>query len=1066
MFHAIRLTPKKIAQRLALIRPLVQRRRAALPPFQYLRLDGPLDAPPVGADVDDSSWPWKAVREGDYWGDRQANFILRGSFQLPPDWNADLATALYLPLGESIDFSHPEALAYLDGQPYSGCDRHHRLIFLPPEFCDGQPHRLALHGWAGMLDSPPNTRMLMGACTLVQIDADADAFVSLAGVALESANALDENTPARAALYTALNEAFKRLDLIEPFDERFYDSLPQAAEVLRSGIAQAGVPLPVDIYAAGNAHIDVAWLWTVAQARRKAGRSFYNVVRLMERYPEFFFSQSQPQLYDFIRQDYPQLFEEIRLWVAEGRWEPLGGMWVEADCNITGSESLARQFLLGRSFFRQNFGPGAESQVLWLPDVFGYTWNLPQLIKEAGLEYFFTIKIGWNQYNHLPYDSFWWQGLDGTRVLTHFSPTPDPGSAYAATYTAMVTPPQVLATWTHFKQKDWGQNGQVPPMLMAYGYGDGGGGPTSEMLETIRALDSFPAMPRIRTSTVAEFFHQLEASSGGHLPAWNGELYLEYHRGTYTSQSRNKRANRKSEYLLHDTEFLAAIAANLQPDYAYPAADLQAAWQLVCLNQFHDILPGSSIQPVYTESLEQYAQLEQTVRNLREQAQAALSRQLGGDLLLANPTSFPCRQPVLAAGVPAGTAGLITSTGLPVAVQPVEGGLLLDAGQLPPYSLTPLLFSANTSNAEGSPEKEGATLRGDPGPAMAAEGLLENDFLWVELNPAGDITRIYDKTNRREVLPPGSIANQLQAFEDRPVYWDAWDLDIFYDDKLWLAEPASSLRVVENGPLRATLEIRRQILNSPFIQRISLTRHSPCLDFETRIDWRERHVLLKAAFPVDVLATQATYEIQWGSVQRATHRNTSWDWARFESCAQKWVDLSEGDYGVSLLNDCKYGHDIRDNVLRLSLLRSPTSPDPEADQGEQYYAYSLFPHSGGWDERTIAAAYALNDPPLVWQGQGAGDAAEQPLTFLQVDRPNVVIETVKRAEDGRGWIVRLYESQRRRGLFTLTSAFALAEAWRCNLLEDDQHRLEPDGGRLTLDIRPFQILTLRLVPEK
>jgi alpha-mannosidase len=297
--------------------------------------------------------------------------------------------------------------------------------------------------------------------------------------------------------------------------------------------------------------------------------------------------------------------------VAEGRWEPLGGMWVEADCNITGSESLARQFLLGRSFYRRHFGSAAESPVLWLPDVFGYTWNLPQLIKEAGLEYFFTIKIGWNQYNHLRYDSFWWQGLDGTRVLTHFSPTPEAGSAYAATCTATVNSQQVLSTWTHFKHTDWGQSGQVPLMLMAYGYGDGGGGPTREMVETIRILDAFPAMPRMRYSTVAEFFHQLEAGSGGtHLPIWNGELYLEYHRGTYTSQSRNKRANRKSEFLLHDTEFLAALAAGLEPEYAYPAEDLKAAWQLVCLNQFHDILPGSSINPVYSESLEQYAQLE------------------------------------------------------------------------------------------------------------------------------------------------------------------------------------------------------------------------------------------------------------------------------------------------------------------------------------------------------------------------------------------------------------------------------------------------------------------------
>jgi alpha-mannosidase len=305
--------------------------------------------------------------------------------------------------------------------------------------------------------------MLMGPCALVQIDSDADAFVSLAGVALESTNALDENEPARAHLYTTLNEAFKRLDLREPFDERFYDSLPQAAEILRTGIAQAGVPLEVDIYAAGNAHIDVAWLWTVAQARRKAGRSFYNVVRLMERYPEFFFSQSQPQLYDFIRQDYPELFEQIRWRVAEGRWEPLGGMWVEADCNITGSESLARQFLLGRSFFRRHFGPATESPVLWPPDVFGYTWYLPQLIKEAGLEYFFTIKIGWNQYNHLPYDSFWWQGQDGTRVLTHFSLTTEAGSAYVATYTATVNPQQVLSTWTHLKQKDWARAARSRP---------------------------------------------------------------------------------------------------------------------------------------------------------------------------------------------------------------------------------------------------------------------------------------------------------------------------------------------------------------------------------------------------------------------------------------------------------------------------------------------------------------------------------------------------------------------------------------------------------------------------
>jgi alpha-mannosidase len=346
--------------------------------------------------------------------------------------------------------------------------------------------------------------------------------------------------------------------------------------------------------------------------------------------------------------------------------------------------------------------------------------------------------------------------------------------------------------------------------------------------------------------------------------------------------------------------------------------------------------------------------------------------------------------------------------------------------------------------------------------------LLENAYLRVELDAAGDITRIRDKLNDREVLPAGTIANQFQAFEDRPINPDAWDIDIFYDDKHWLAEPAESVRVVEHGPLRATLEVRRRILNSDYIQRISLSYNSPRLDFDTSIQWRERHILLKASFPIDVLAPQATYEIQWGNVQRPTHRNTSWDWARFETCAQKWVDLSEGGYGASLLNDCKYGHDIQDNVIRLSLLRSPTVPDPEADQGQHRFAYSLLPHDGGWDERTVVEAYALNDPLIVWATgrntqQEKGDTKHE--SFISVDLPSVVIETIKQAEDGRGVIVRLYESQRKRGEFTLTTAFPMAEAWRTDLLEEDQERLETQNRHVRFYIKPYQIVTLRLLPK-
>jgi alpha-mannosidase len=367
-----------------------------------------------------------------------------------------------------------------------------------------------------------------------------------------------------------------------------------------------------------------------------------------------------------------------------------------------------------------------------------------------------------------------------------------------------------------------------------------------------------------------------------------------------------------------------------------------------------------------------------------------------------------------------------------------------------------LRFTVQSGSGGSSPAAGAGSL-------VARPELLENEYLRIELDRAGDITRILDKANGREVLPAGGVAGQFQAFEDRPVDWDAWDVDIFYDDKMWTSEPASSVRVVEPGPLRATLEVRRRILHSDYVQRISLARGSRQIDFVTVIDWRERHILLKAAFPLDVLSPVATYEIQWGNVQRATHRNTSWDWARFESCAQKWVDLSEGGYGASLLNDCKYGHDIRDNIMRLSLLRSPTMPDPEADQGEQRFAYSLLPHAGGWDETTIAAAYALNDPIIIATG-GSNVAGKALQPIISVDQPNIVIETIKQAEDGNGVIVRLYESQRQRGEITLAAGFALEGAWRANLLEENQAPLHVSGNKVSLFVKPYQVVTLRLVP--
>ena len=1054
MYHRTRWTRKKIGQLLELIAPLVYIRKKSLPSFRFRELESALTPPPIDLAVDESAW--HEINAHEYWGSWMQNFILRTAFAIPENWDSSQPVALYLPLGEAGDFSHPEALAYIDGNPYAACDRHHQEILLRPEWADGQSHTLALHGWTGLGNlwkGDPFTRLYMRQCAVVQVHQPTRDFIALSRIALETTQAIDEDNPIRYDLLTALNEAFIALDTRDPLDcDTFYQSVELATNFLKAGIDKAGAPLEAVVHATGHAHIDVAWLWTLGQTRRKSERTFQNVIRFMEQFPEYHFTQSQPQVYQFIQEDQPALFESIRQRIAEGRWEPIGGMWVEADCNLSGAESLARQFLLGRTFFREHFGKDAESPILWLPDVFGYAWALPQLIKQAGLKYFMTIKIGWSQYNRLPCDTFLWQGIDGTQILTHFSTVPDPGGYGTSTYNSIANAREVLGTWNNFQQKELHKD-----LLMAYGFGDGGGGPALEMLENIEVMKHFPGLPQVKQSSVKAFFDSIAPLRGSKMmPVWNGELYLELHRGTYTSQARNKRANRKSEVLLHDSEFIATYAS-LMTNYKYPTTDFINAWRTVCLNQFHDIIPGSSIGAVYEESQQQYAELTKTVTQIREEALSALAQKVDGDILLVNATSFA--QSGLAF-IPGDSSQRFTRDGSQLPIQEADSGVWVDAGEIEPYSICPL---SHGERAGGEGERR-SSFPSAQFPRGRGELLLENNFLRVEFNPAGDITRIFDKQANREVLAPDTVANQFQAFEDRPSSWDAWDIEIHYDDKMWLSEPASSIKMIEFGELRQTIEIKRQILNSRYTQRISLNRNSPRLDFDTHVEWNERHILLKVAFPVDVLAPYATYEIQWGNVQRPTHRNTSWDWARFETCAHKWVDLSEGNYGVSLLNDCKYGHDIHDHVIRLTLLRSPTMPDPTADVGEHQFKYSLYPHIGSWNEETEREAYLLNDPILVYRSKDR--RSESPISNLQslifISSPNAIIETIKRAEDGNGIIVRLYESQRKRGPVQLRAGFGLAAAWETNLLEENEAELSVENDTVTLNLKPYQIMTLRL----
>jgi alpha-mannosidase len=965
--------------------------------------------------------------------------------------------ALYLPLGESGDFSHPEALAYIDGQPYASADRHHHEILLPARCRDGQHHRLSLHGWTGLggwSGGDPHTKLLMRECAVVEIDPTTREFLAAARMALDVAAQLEDNAPVKGRLYNALDQAFKVLDTRDPLGtSSFYDSVAAALATLKGCIDAAGTPMDVDIIGVGHAHIDVAWLWTLGQTVRKSGRTFSNVLRLMEQFPDYKFSQSQAQLYQYTEQYYPEIFEQITKRVQEGRWEAMGGTWVEPDCNAIGAESLARQFLLGRTYFRKHFGD-VDTPVLWLPDTFGYSWALPQLIQQAGMKYFITHKMSWNQYNQMPNQFLWWQGLDGTRVLTHFLTTPSGWEylPYSTTYNGNVSAAEIFGTWNNFRQKETHNE-----LITAYGYGDGGGGPTREMLENVEQLANHPGAPRLRPGTVREFMERVETEIADGLPVWNGEFYLEYHRGTYTSQSRNKRNNRKSEFLLHDAEFLAGMAALLS-DYVYPHEDIGKAWELICLNQFHDILPGSSIGPVYVDSDRDYQRIRELGETVREGAVGALANTLPGNaaVLAANTISFGGRRIGMLEGKLNDGAQLVDAQGNALTVQPVEGGTLVEVRDLEPYSVVSL--SKGTGKTPAPQGVLSATQEAD-------SILLENALLWVEISMAGDVTRVYDKEADREVLTPDAVANALLAFEDRPMNFDAWDIDIFYEDRTEKIEGVESILITEQGPLRVAVEIKRNYRISKIHQNIYLYRDSRRIDFDTWIDWHEHHIMLKAAFPVNVLSPVATFDVQWGNVERPTHRNTSWDWARFETCAHKWADLSEGNYGAAVLNDCKYGYDIQDNSIRLTLLKSATNPDPNADQGEHSMIYSLLPHQGDWREEVIPAAYDLNDPLILRRVNGGGSSAVSAKALVLTSAPNVVIETIKRAEDGNGLIVRMYEDHRNRGQVSVTAGFTLAAAFQCNLLEQNEHSLPVQNNQVQLDVRPYQIITLRLVPK-
>ncbi len=984
---------------------------------------------------------FRPVEAGWRWGQPWSTCWFRIRATVPKAFKGRTVALLFNPQGECIVFRN--------GEPIQGLDRNRSDCVLLRKAKGGEKIDLLVEAGASNDFGRFEVRSIDQA-RLAPFHPEVFAAWHDGVAAAEAADTMPEDDARRAKIFYHLNQAVDAFDYAALDD---WDALTASARRLRKAVAPvyaagANASAPT-VACAGHAHIDVAWLWPLAETRRKCGRTFSNVLALMDEYPEFVFAQSQPHLYEFTREDYPSLFRQIRKKVKSGQWTPTGCMWIEADCNLTSGESLVRQVLYGTRYIRDLYGEAPDC--LWLPDVFGYSAALPQILRRSGIRYFLTQKISWNQVTRFPHHSFHWEGLDGSEVLSHFPPV--------NTYNARLSAQELAEGAKRYRQKD-----RSDLQLVPFGFGDGGGGPTRDMLERRRRYENFEGMPKTVPMSPRDFFARLEVESDT-FPRWVGELYLELHRGTLTSQARNKRHNRKAELGLREAEFLASVL-EATVGAPYPGKDLTRAWRTVLLNQFHDIIPGSSITKVYEDSERDYAEVFATLdrlrsRGLRRYAAHVDTRGQGQPVLLINPLSW-ARDEVVEAAVP----GLdrrrrweaVDAEGQARPVQVGADGRARFRAAVP-----------SLGHAAVHLRKAGKLAKAErPVEVTATPTRLENEHLRVDLDAQGRLVRVVDKDAGRDVLAEGGIGNRLQVFEDKPVNWEAWDVDIFYKEKLLEQDGAlESVEVAEAGPVRGVIRIVRRISRSRVVQDLVLAARSRRLDFETSVDWdeSEKQVLLKVAFPLRVRSEVARFEIQFGDVARPTHRNLPSDMSRFEVVGHKWADLSEGGYGAALLNDSKYGYDAEGDTLRLSLLRAPRHPDPKADVGQTHrFTYSLFPHAGDHRHGVVRAGYELNAPVLAAPVRAARGEWAARQSWIAADADHVVIDTVKRAEDDGAMVVRLYECHGQRGPCTLTLGVPASRVVETDLMEREEAELPVKNGKVRLEVTPYQLRTLKVVP--
>ncbi len=927
-----------------------------------------------------------------------------------------------------------ESAVLVNGAEAGAIDGQHKHITLSTKGVPGTAYELLIEGYAGHGGTPcgdgpvpdgvpgvppPRAKQRTVGVSTVGIWFE-DVYQAWLDVTtlLQVRDHLDQNSLRVAQIDEGLREFTRRVDLELP-QTAMLATVRAGRAVLQPLLACANGSSAPLLYCCGHSHIDVAWLWPLPETERKCRRTFATQLALMQEYPEYIFLQSQAHLYQMVKTLYPALYARIKRAARRGQWAPDGGMWVEPDTNLAGGESLIRQFMHGKRFFKEEFG--VESELMWLPDVFGYSGALPQIMAGCAIKYFSTQKIFWayNGGDPFPHNTFWWEGIDGSRILAHIHND----------YNARTEPRALIQRWNERVQKDG-----IVSRLYPFGHGDGGGGPLRDHLEFLRRCRNLEGVPRTRQCAPIEFFKD-EEDRNAPLPTYVGELYFQAHRGTYTSQAAVKQGNRHSEIALREAELWGAIA-QARAAFEYPMAQADALWKLTLLNQFHDILPGSSIARVYADAAQQHAQVLAGAGAMADAARAALAPAAPNALTVFNALAWE-RSALVA--LPAAFRGAQDAQGTPLPVQTIADTTYARVPAVPACGWTTIRAAA--------PAAVDHELR-------VAPTLLENAQVCLRLNRAGELVSIVDKAAQRELA--AAPCNRFLLYKDVPVCFDAWDIDSSYKDMPVDISGTATITIVADGPLCGILRVQRKFSKSTLTQDIILRADSRRVDFKTTIDWHEKHKLLKTSFPVTVHSDEALHEIQFGHVRRPTHASRPFDADRFEVCNHKWTALAEEAYGVALLNDCKYGVNVVRNTINLTLLKAAQMPDMTADQGRHEFTYSFYCWQGSlFESGVVHAAYDLNVPVSVQAGAAATTSV------FSVDAPNIIIETVKPAEDGAGdVVVRLYECMRTATQCRLQTTLPVVGAQTANMLEVPLKKLAVRQGGVALSFRPFEIKTV------